>query len=113
MKLFRLPGRFEWKILIALFIVASLPLGAAAYLMRATLEKVTRITSEHQEAVGQSLGGAVEVYRSYFAQMKELFRERTAEIGAEPVAHAADLAEVPDLLRARIIEGTKVVDEWS
>ena len=27
-----LPGRFEWKILAALFIVASLPLGAAAYL---------------------------------------------------------------------------------
>jgi two-component system nitrogen regulation sensor histidine kinase NtrY len=113
MKLFRLPGRFEWKILVALFIVASLPLGAAAYLMRVTLDRVERITSEHQEAVGQSLGGAVEVYRSYFAQMKEIFRERTAEVGSTPVAHAADLAEVPELLRARILEGTRVVDEWS
>ena len=113
MKLLRMPGRFEWKILIALFIVASLPLGAAAYLMRVTLDRVTRITSEHQEAVGQSLGGAVEVYRSYFAQMKEIFRERTAEIGATPVERAADLAEVPELLRARLLEGTRVVDEWS
>jgi two-component system nitrogen regulation sensor histidine kinase NtrY len=112
-KRFRLPGRFEWKILAALLIVASLPLGAAAYFMRVTLERVTRITSAHQEAVGQSLGGAVEVYRSYFAQMKEIFRERAAEIGAEPVAHAADLAEVPELLHARILEGTRVVDEWS
>jgi two-component system nitrogen regulation sensor histidine kinase NtrY len=113
MKFFRLPGRFEWKILIALFIVASLPLGAAAYLMRVTLDRVTRITSEHQEAVGQSLGGAVEVYRSYFAQMKEIFRERTAEIGATPVAHAADLEDVPELLHARILEGTRVADEWN
>jgi len=113
MKLFRMPGRFEWKILVALFIVASLPLGAAAYLMRVTLDRVERITSEHQEAVGQSLGGAVEVYRSYFAQMKDVFRQRTAEIGATPVARAADLAEVPELLRARILEGARVVDEWS
>ena len=52
MKLLRLPGRFEWKVLVSLFIVALLPLGAAAYLMRATLDKITRITSEHQEAVG-------------------------------------------------------------
>ena len=104
MKLFRLPGRFEWKILVALFIVASLPLGAAAYLMQVTLARVERITNEHQEAVGQSLGGAVEVYRSYFAQMKDVFRQRTAEIGATPVARAADLAEVPELLRARILE---------
>ena len=113
MKLLRLPGRFEWKILIALFIVASLPLGAAAYLMRVTLDRVTRITSEHQESVGQSLGGAVEVYRSYFAQMKEIFRERTQEIGATPVERAADLADVPELLHARILEGTRVADEWS
>jgi two-component system nitrogen regulation sensor histidine kinase NtrY len=113
MKLFRLPGRFEWKILIALFIVASLPLGAAAYLMRVTLDRVTRITSEHQESVGQSLGGAVEVYRSYFAQMKEIFRQRAAEIASQPVAHAAELADVPELLRARILEGTRVADEWS
>jgi two-component system, NtrC family, nitrogen regulation sensor histidine kinase NtrY len=109
----RFPGRFEWKILVALFIVALLPVGATAYLMRVTLDRITRITSAHQEAVGQSLGGAVEVYRSYFAQMKEIFRERTAEIGATNVDHAADLAEVPELLHARILEGTHVADEWT
>jgi nitrogen fixation/metabolism regulation signal transduction histidine kinase len=108
-----MPGRFEWKILIALFIVASLPLGAAAYLMRATLDRVTRITSAHQEAVSVSIGGAVEVYRSYFAQMKELFHDRAEELGTEPIQRAADLADVPDLLRARILEGSRVVDEWT
>jgi two-component system nitrogen regulation sensor histidine kinase NtrY len=113
MKVFRLPGRFEWKILIALFIVATLPLGAAGYLMRVTLDRVTRITSAHQESVEQSLGGAVEVYRSYFAQMKEIFRQRSAEIAAQPVAQASELADVPELLRARILDGTRVTDEWS
>jgi nitrogen fixation/metabolism regulation signal transduction histidine kinase len=108
-----MPGRFEWKILIALFIVASLPLGAAAYLMRATLDRVTRITSAHQEAVSVSIGGAVEVYRSYFAQMKELFHDRAEELGTEPIQRAAELADVPDLLRARILEGSRVVDEWT
>jgi two-component system nitrogen regulation sensor histidine kinase NtrY len=113
MNMLRMPGRFEWKILIALFIVASLPLGAAAYLMRVTLDRINVITTQHQEAVGRSLGGAVEVYRSYFAEMKEIFRERAVEIGAQSPVHAADLADAPDLLRARILEGARVVDEWS
>ncbi len=113
MKLPRMPGRFEWKVLIALLVVASLPMGAAAYLLRATLDRVSRITNEHQEAVSQSLGGALEVYRSYFTQMKEVFRERSNEISEMPVARAAELAEVPELLRARILVGDRVVDEWS
>ena len=113
MKLLRLPGRFEWKILIALFVVASLPLGAAAYLMRVTIGRIEAITEQHQEAIRQSLGGAVDVYKAYFEQMKDGFRERAAEIGADPVEHANELAEVPDLLRARILSGTRVVEEWS
>ena len=113
MKLLRLPGRFEWKILIALFVVASLPLGAAAYLMSVTIGRIEAITDQHQEAVRQSLGGAVEVYKAYFDKMKDGFRERAAEIGAAKIEHAGELAEVPDLLRARILSGTRVVEEWS
>jgi len=109
----RLPGRFEWKILSALFIVAALPLGAAAYFMSFTLARVTDLTDRHQEAVRSSLGGAVEVYRAYFAQTKESFRERAAEIAADPPPHLADLADVPDLLRARVLTGTRVAEEWS
>ena len=113
MKLLRLPGRFEWKILIALFVVASLPLGAAAYLMKVTIGRIEAITEQHQEAIRQSLGGAVDVYKANFEQMKDGFRERAAEIGADPVEHANELADVPDLLRARILAGTRVVEEWS
>jgi two-component system, NtrC family, nitrogen regulation sensor histidine kinase NtrY len=113
MKLLRLPGRFEWKILIALFVVASLPLGAAAYLMSVTIGRIEAITDQHQEAVRQSLGGAVEVYKAYFDKMKDGFRERATEIGASQIEHAGELADVPDLLRARILSGTRVVEEWS
>lgn len=113
MKLMRMPGRFEWKILSALFIVAAVPLATAAYLMSVTIGRIQVITEQHQEAVRRSLGGAVEVYRSYFAEMKETFRERTNEIAAAPVHRADDLAEVPELLHARILEGARVVDEWS
>ena len=113
MKLPRMPGRFEWKILAALFIVASLPLGAAAYLMSVTIGRIQAVTEQHQESVRQALGGAVEVYRSYFAQMKENFRDRGNEIAAARITRASDLADVPDLLHARILEGNRVVDEWA
>jgi nitrogen fixation/metabolism regulation signal transduction histidine kinase len=113
MKLLRLPGRFEWKILLALFTVASLPLGAAAYLMQVTIGRVQAITDQHQDSVRQSLGGAVEVYKAYFDKVKDNFHERATEIGASDFGRAADLAEVPDLLRARILAGARTVDEWS
>jgi two-component system nitrogen regulation sensor histidine kinase NtrY len=111
-KLFRLPGRFEWKILIALFIVALVPLGAAGFLMSVTIRRVQALTEQHQEAVRRSLGGAVEVYRSYFAEMKDTFRERAYEISQAPVQSATELADVPDLLHARLLVGTRLIDEW-
>jgi two-component system, NtrC family, nitrogen regulation sensor histidine kinase NtrY len=113
MKLLRLPGRFEWKILLALFTVASLPLGATAYLMSVTVGRIEAITDQHQEAVRKSLGGAVEVYKAYFEKMKDSFHARTAEIAASPFDQAGELADVPDLLHARILSGARVVDEWS
>jgi nitrogen fixation/metabolism regulation signal transduction histidine kinase len=113
MKLLRLPGRFEWKILLALFTVASLPLGAAAYLMQVTIGRVQAITDQHQDSVRQSLGGAVEVYKAYFDKVKDTFHERALEIGASDFGRASDLAEVPDLLRARILVGARTVDDWS
>jgi nitrogen fixation/metabolism regulation signal transduction histidine kinase len=108
----RLPGLFEWKILGAMFIVAVLPLGAAAYSVRATLTRVQILTEQHQESVHGSLSGALEVYRTYFTEMKDNFRERARQIATAPFTRAADLADVPDLLRARILQGADVVDEW-
>ena len=81
--------------------------------MSVTIGRIQAVTEQHQEAVRQALGGAVDVYRSYFAQMKENFRDRGNEIAAAHITHASELADVPDLLHARIMEGDRVVDEWS
>jgi nitrogen fixation/metabolism regulation signal transduction histidine kinase len=108
----RLPGRFEWKILGAMLIVTSLPLAAAAYSVRGTLNRIQLLTEEYQDSVHRSLSGALEVYRSYFTEMKDNFRGLATEIAATPFSRASDLADVPDLLRARILQGNEVVDEW-
>jgi len=110
---FSLPGRFEWKILAAVIIVATLPMLASGVLLSRTLTAVSDINTRHQQEVRNSLGEALEIYRTTFAQAKEGFRVRADEIAARGVVHAADLSEVPELLRARILEGEKVVDEWA
>ena len=110
---FSLPGRFEWKILAAVIIVATLPMLASGVLLSRTLTAVSEINTRHQQEVRNSLGEALEIYRTTFAQAKEGFRVRADELAAHGVAHAADLSDVPELLRARILEGEKVVDEWA
>jgi two-component system nitrogen regulation sensor histidine kinase NtrY len=110
---FRLPGRFEWKVLAALFVVALLPLGATGYFLSRALASVEAMNTRHQQEVRESLGEALDAYRSFFAQEKEIFKERAAEIAGTGVDKAADLAGVPDLVRARILIGNSVADEWS
>ncbi len=110
---FSLPGRFEWKILAAVFIVATLPLMATGVLLSRTLAAVSAINARHQQEVRNSLGEALEIYRTTFAQAKEGFRVRADELAARHFTRAAELADVPDLLHARVLEGEKIVDEWS
>ncbi len=109
----RFPGRFEWKVLAAVFIVATLPLGATGYFLSRTLATVAAINSRHQQEVRDSLGQALEAYRLTFVEEKDSFRARADEIAGRDLVHAADLAGVPALLRARIIVGDTVEDEWS
>ena len=63
---FSLPGRFEWKILAAVFIVATLPLLATGVLLSRTLAAVSAINTRHQQEVRNSLGEALEIYRTTF-----------------------------------------------
>jgi two-component system nitrogen regulation sensor histidine kinase NtrY len=110
---FRFPGRFEWKVLAAVSIVATLPLGATGYFLSRTLATVSTINSRHQQEVRASLGEALESFRVTFAQEKDTFRARADALSGKDVTHAADLAGTPDLVRARILVGDTVTDEWS
>jgi nitrogen fixation/metabolism regulation signal transduction histidine kinase len=93
--------------------VATLPLGATGYFLSRTLATVAAINSRHQQEVRDSLSQALEAYRVTFVQEKDSFRARADEIASRELTRAADLAGVPALLRARIIVGNAVVDEWS
>jgi len=110
---FKFPGRFEWKVLAAVFIVATVPMSATGFFLSRTLATVAAINSRHQQEVRDSLGQALEAYRVTFAQEKDGFRVRAEAIAARNPTHAAELAGLPALLRARILEGDKVVDAWS
>lgn len=114
---FRFPGRFEWKVLAAVLVVALLTLAATGFFLSRTLATLAAINSRHQHEVRDSLEQALEAYRLTFAREKDEFRTRADEIATRDresgLTHAADLANVPSLLRARIIAGDKVVDEWS
>jgi two-component system, NtrC family, nitrogen regulation sensor histidine kinase NtrY len=110
---FRFPGRFEWKVLAAVFIVATLPLGATGYFLSRTLGTVSAINTRHQQEVRDSLGEALEGYRIKFAQEKEIFRARAEAMSGRDLRRADELAGTPALLRARILTGDTVVDQWS
>lgn len=107
-----LPGRLAWKILAAVLAVAAVSVATATYALEFTFRRFSGFAVEHQRQVGSASARAAETFQYYFTEEKEEFRRRTAEIAAAPPPTCAALASVDRLLRARILEGTKVTDEW-
>jgi two-component system, NtrC family, nitrogen regulation sensor histidine kinase NtrY len=108
----KLPGRFEWKLLAAVLLVAVLAVGTASYALYFTLGSFAQQSVAHHGRIGGALFLAGDAFRAYFAERKEQFRRRTAEVAAAPPARMADLAGVDQLLGARLLEGGTVLDEW-
>jgi two-component system, NtrC family, nitrogen regulation sensor histidine kinase NtrY len=108
----RMPGRFEWKILGVVLLVAALSAGTAGYAARYVLRGVASF-AQHERQTSDSGNVAAEAFRGYFAERKEEFRRRTERLAATSPSRMADLAGTEELLRARIYEGSRVVDEWS
>jgi len=106
------PGRFERKILGALFAVALLSLVGAAVLLRATFGSVSDLTAQHQQDVRRSLNDALDAYRTYFAAAKEGFRQRADNLASRHIALAGELAVEPDLVAARLFQGGDLIDQW-
>ncbi len=106
------PGRFEWKILTAVLMVALVAVGTASYALSFVLRRITSLTVQHQQDIGDASMRAAEIFRVYFAERKDEFRRRTNQIADGPPSSAAALAGVEGLLRARFLEGTTTVDEW-
>jgi two-component system nitrogen regulation sensor histidine kinase NtrY len=108
----RMPGRFEWKILGMILALAALSAGTAGYAARFILRGVVSFTQQ-ERLTAESGTVAAETFRSYFDDRKEEFRRRTERLAAGSPTRMADLSGVEELLRARLLQDGKPVDEWS
>ncbi len=108
----RLPGRFEWKILGAMLLVAGLSVATATFALRYSLRNFAALAADQQRSSGSASRRAADVFRTYFAERKDDFRARTDAIAARPPATLAELGSVDGLLRARLLEGDRVVEAW-
>jgi len=108
----KLPGRFEWKILAAVLLVAVIALGTATYALQFILQRMGSLSVEHHRQIGGASDRAAEVFRAYFTERKEEFRRKAKAIAAARPPRMSDLASVEGLVRARLLEGGTVRDEW-
>jgi two-component system nitrogen regulation sensor histidine kinase NtrY len=86
--------RFEWKILAAIFAVGAVSLLGALVLGTRAMRESYQVGINHQ--VGDQLEGGLEVYRAYFASMREN-AERTADAIANDARLQATLAVDSDV----------------
>jgi signal transduction histidine kinase len=105
-----MPGRFEWKILSAVLLVAVLSTGTAAYALSYALKGMLGFWQQEQQTPDPGTRAA-EVFRAYFIDRKDEFRRRTRALAATRPTRMADLAGTDSLLRARLLEGETVVGE--
>ncbi len=108
----RMPGRFEWKILGMILALAAVSAATAGYAARFILRGAVSF-AQHERLTAESGTVAAEAFRSYFAERKEEFRRRTERLAATAPGKMTDLAGVEDLLRARLLQDGKVIDEWA
>jgi two-component system nitrogen regulation sensor histidine kinase NtrY len=106
------PGRFEWKILGTVLLVALMAVGVATYALQFTVARLGALALIHHQRIGGASAQASSVFRDYFAERKEEFRRRTQAIAADPPPHLANLAGTDGLLAARLTNHGKVVEEW-
>ena len=106
------PGRFEWKILGAMAAVGALSVGTAGYAVQFSLRGFSELAGVHQRETGEAAAQAAEVFRVYFVERKDHFRRKTEELAALRPERMGQLADTEDLLRARLLRGDQILDEW-
>ncbi|MDX2020146.1 MAG: ATP-binding protein [Deltaproteobacteria bacterium] len=106
------PGRFEWKVLGAMAFVGALSVVTAGYAMQFSLRGFSELANLHQQETGEAAAQAEEVFRAYFVDRKEEFRRRTEELANMRPQRMGQLAATEGLMRARLLRGNAVLDEW-
>jgi nitrogen fixation/metabolism regulation signal transduction histidine kinase len=107
-----MPGRFEWKIFGVMFLVTLVAAGVATWSLNYVLARFMDFSRYEHSEIGHSAERAVDVFRTYFEDRKEVFYQRTLALAASPPARMSDFEQVDGLLRARVMEGPAVVAFW-
>ena len=112
----RLPGRFEWKVLLSVWFVTIIGLIPAALGLRHILDGVAAYAGERQARFTGAAQEAMDLFRDHFAQEKRRFRTRTAFLAGHLPSQLSSLAGEAGLLEARLLdgdeEGAQVLDRW-
>ena len=108
----RWPGRFALKMLGEMLLVALLSALLSAYAFYYVVHRFADYSVQQSEQVAKASEHAAEVFRAYFADRNEVFRQRADIIGQTGVTDIASLATTEGLLRARLLEGDQEIEEW-
>jgi two-component system, NtrC family, nitrogen regulation sensor histidine kinase NtrY len=108
----RWPGRFAVKMLGAMLLVALLSALLSAYAFYYVVHRFADFSVAQTEQLEKASERAAEIFRSYFADRKEVFRRRAEAIGQTGLGDLASLADTEGLLRARLLDGDQEVGEW-
>jgi nitrogen fixation/metabolism regulation signal transduction histidine kinase len=108
----RWPGRFALKMLGEMLLVALLSALLSAYAFYYVVHRFADFSVQQSEQLEKASARAAEIFRSYFADRKEVFKRRAQVIGASGITDVDGLAGTEGLLRARLLEGDQEVEEW-
>jgi two-component system, NtrC family, nitrogen regulation sensor histidine kinase NtrY len=108
----RWPGRFALKMLGEMLLVALLSALLSAYAFYYVVHRFADFSVQQSEQLEKASGRAADIFRSYFADRKEAFRQRAKSIGEAGVTDVASLAGTEGLLRARLLAGDQDIAEW-
>src|SRR5512145_1895694 len=108
----KLRWRFSFRLLVAMLLVAVLSAVLSTYALYYITRRLVEFTADQSGQASQAQSHAAELFRAYFADRKDEFRRRAKALGEANVVDMATLAQIPGLLRARLLEGDEVLDGW-
>jgi two-component system nitrogen regulation sensor histidine kinase NtrY len=108
----RWPGRFALKMLGEMLLVALLSALLSAYAFYYVVNRFADFSVEQSQRVAFASKRAADVFRSYFADRKDEFRQRAEAIARRGVNDVASLAGTEGLLRARLLDDEQEGAEW-
>ena len=110
------PGRFALKMLGGMLLVALLVALLSASAFYYVVRRFADFSVQQSQQGERASEHVAEIFRTYFAERNESFERRARAIGRAGVMDIADIANLAGtegLLRARLLEGERVLAAWA